>query len=122
MAVDFIESSWWRGLNGRGFALVLANPPYVRDGDPALAALRHEPRTALTAGEDGLVALREIVSGAPAHLTPGGWLLLEHGFDQAGDVRALLGAAGLEMIETRADLAGHPRATGGRWPAGPAVR
>ena len=122
LAVDFVEGSWWQGLDGRSFALVLANPPYVRDGDPALAALRHEPRMALAAGEDGLAALREIVSQAPAHLEPGGWLLLEHGYDQAGAVRALLGAAGLEVIETRADLAGHPRATGGRRPAASSAR
>jgi len=122
LAVDFVESSWWHGLDGRRFALVLANPPYVRDGDPALAALRHEPRMALTAGADGLAALREIVSGAPAHLEPGGWLLLEHGYDQATQVRALLGTAGLEAIETRADLAGHPRATGGRRPAASPAR
>jgi release factor glutamine methyltransferase len=116
LAVDFVESSWWRALDNRSFDLVLANPPYVRDGDPALAALRHEPRQALEAGEDGLAALREIVSEAPAHLEPGGWLLLEHGYDQAAQVQALLGAAGLEVIQTRADLAGHPRATGGRRP------
>ena len=114
LEVDFQETSWWQGLEGRQFSIAIANPPYIRDGDAALAALRHEPRTALTPGGDGLAALREIVAGAPAHLAPGGWLLLEHGFDQAGDVRALLVEAGLEAVETRFDLAGHPRATGGR--------
>ena len=117
LEVDFLETSWWLGLDGRRFSIAAANPPYIRDGDAALAALRHEPRTALTPGGDGLAALREIVAGAPAHLAPGGWLLLEHGFDQAGEVRALLVEAGLEAVETRPDLAGHPRATGGRRPA-----
>ena len=117
LEVDFLETSWWQGLDGRRFSIAAANPPYIRDGDAALAALRHEPRTALTPGGDGLAALREIVAGAPAHLAPGGWLLLEHGFDQAAEVRALLGEAGLEAVETRPDLAGHPRATGGRRPA-----
>ena len=117
LEVDFLETSWWLGLDGRRFSIAAANPPYIRDGDAALAGLRHEPRTALTPGGDGLAALREIVAGAPAHLAPGGWLLLEHGFDQAAEVRALLGEAGLEAVETRPDLAGHPRATGGRRPA-----
>jgi len=117
LEVDFLETSWWLGLDGRRFSIAAANPPYIRDGDAALAALRHEPRTALTPGGDGLAALREIVAGAPAHLAPGGWLLLEHGFDQAAEVRALLVEAGLEAVETRPDLAGHPRATGGRRPA-----
>jgi len=117
LEVDFVEASWWQGLDGRQFAVAAANPPYIREGDPALAALRHEPHGALTPGGDGLAALREIVAGARAHLDPGGWLLLEHGFDQAGDVRDLLEKAGLEAVETRFDLAGHPRATGGRRPA-----
>ena len=120
LEVDFLETSWWLGLDGRRFSIAAANPPYIRDGDAALAALRHEPRTALTPGGDGLAALREIVAGAPAHLAPGGWLLLEHGFDQAGDVRALVVGAGLEAVETRFDLAGHPRASGGRRGPAPA--
>jgi len=120
LEVDFLETSWWQGLEGRQFSIAIANPPYIRDGDAALAALRHEPRTALTPGGDGLAALREIVAGAPAHLAPGGWLLLEHGFDQAGDVRALVVGAGLEAVETRFDLAGHPRASGGRRGPAPA--
>ena len=94
LEVDFVEASWWQGLDGRRFAVAAANPPYIREGDPALAALRHEPPDALTPGGDGLAALREIVAGARAHLDPGGWLLLEHGFDQAGDVRALLDGGG----------------------------
>jgi len=114
--VELVEASWWRGLEGRTFEIVVANPPYVREGDPALAALRHEPLAALTPGGDGLGALRAIVDEAVSHLGASGRLVLEHGFDQAGHVRALLAAAGLEAIETRPDLAGHPRATGGRRP------
>jgi release factor glutamine methyltransferase len=116
LAVEFVESSWWQGLAGRRFDLAVANPPYVAEGDPALRQLRHEPRTALTPGGDGLAALADVVAGAAAHLEPGGWLLLEHGFDQAGPVRGLLDASGFSAIESRSDLAGHVRATGGRSP------
>jgi release factor glutamine methyltransferase len=114
LAIELVESSWWQALAGRCFELVVANPPYIAADAPQLAALRHEPRTALTPGGDGLDAIRAIVAGAPAHLRPGGWLLVEHGFDQGRAVRALFAAAGLASVETRADLAGHERATGGR--------
>jgi release factor glutamine methyltransferase len=114
LQIEFVETSWWQALQGRRFDLVVANPPYVREGDPALDALRHEPQAALVAGHDGLDALRAITSQAPEHLNAGGWILLEHGFDQAEPVRALLGAAGLRDIETRQDLAGHCRVTGAR--------
>ena len=114
LPIEFIASSWWQGLADRRFDLVVANPPYIRDGDPALASLRHEPRSALTPGGDGLAALRTIVAGAERHLHPGGWLLLEHGFDQAEGIRELVDTAGLERIELRRDLAGQPRATGAR--------
>ncbi len=95
---------------------MLSNPPYIAGGDPHLPALRHEPTLALTPGGDGLDALRAIVAGAGAHLVAGGWLLLEHGHDQAEAVRALLHAHGFEAVETRRDLAGQPRCTGGRTP------
>jgi release factor glutamine methyltransferase len=114
LPIEFVETAWWQGLHERRFDLVVANPPYVREGDPALEALRHEPRAALVAGPDGLDALRAIVSQAPEHLNAGAWILLEHGFDQGPPVRALLDAAGLHDIETRRDLAGHPRITGAR--------
>ncbi len=117
--VEWIEVSWWQGLEARRFDLVVANPPYVREDDPALPALRHEPRSALASGHDGLEALRAIVAGIDRSLRAGGWLLLEHGFDQAEAVRALMAAAGLDDIELRRDLAGHPRATGARRPSGP---
>jgi release factor glutamine methyltransferase len=114
LAVEWLESSWWDGLGGRRFDLVVANPPYVAAGDPHLVALRHEPLIALTPGGDGLGALATIIGGAAAHLRERGWLLLEHGFEQGRAVRALLASAGLADIETRADLAGHERASGGR--------
>ncbi len=114
LAIEFVESSWWRGLEGRRFDIAVANPPYVAADDPHLAALRHEPALALTPGGDGLGALRAIASGAAAALDPRGRLLVEHGFDQAAAVREMLGAAGLTGVQTRRDLAGLERATGGR--------
>ena len=119
LEVEWIEASWWQGLEGRRFDLVVTNPPYVRAGDPALAALHHEPSSALASGGDGLAALRAIVAGVEHSLRAGGWLLVEHGFDQAERVHDLMKTAGLEPIELRRDLAGHPRTTGGRRPAAP---
>jgi release factor glutamine methyltransferase len=115
--LQLLQGDWWAPLAGRRFGLALANPPYVVEGDPHLAALAHEPVSALTAGRDGLDDLRQLVAGAPAHLLPGGWLLLEHGHDQSAAVAALLGAAGFVDVTTRTDLAGLPRCTGGRLPA-----
>ena len=111
--VEFLAASWWDGSQARRFDLVVANPPYVAAGDPHLAALRHEPPEALVSGADGLEALSTIAQGAVDHLEADGWLLLEHGFDQGAAVRALLATAGLAEIETRLDLAGHERVTGG---------
>lgn len=98
------------------FDLIVSNPPYVAAGDPHLAAgdLRFEPSTALAAGHDGLDAIRIIVAGAPSRLARGGWLVLEHGFDQGPAVRALLAARGFDDISTRQDDAGHDRVTAGR--------
>lgn len=114
LPIEWLAGSWWTPLEGRRFDLVLSNPPYIREGDPHLAALTHEPRSALTAGASGLDDLKHIVAGAAAHLTLGGWLLLEHGFDQAADVAQLLQDAGFTSVRTRHDLAGLPRCTGGR--------
>lgn len=108
--------SWWQAVPAQRFSLVVSNPPYIAEGDPHLAALGHEPQQALTSGADGLDAIREIVAGAPGHLLPGGWLLLEHGHDQASTIAALLGSHGFVAVKTRADLAGLPRCTGARWP------
>lgn len=114
VALELLHGTWWQPVAGRLFELILSNPPYIAADDPHLPALVHEPRHALTPGGDGLDALRVLAAGAPAHLVPGGQLLVEHGFDQGEAVRALLATAGLEAIATRRDLAGHERCTGGR--------
>ena len=111
--VEFAEGSWWQAVPERRFQLVLSNPPYIAAGDEHLAALTHEPTLALTPGGDGLGALRSIVAGAQAHLEPGGWLLLEHGFDQADAVQALLRGHGFAAVQMRRDIAGQPRCSGG---------
>ena len=115
--VTWSAGDWWQAVGDARFGLALSNPPYIADDDGHLAALGHEPRQALTPGGDGLDALRRIVTGAPAHLLPGAWLLLEHGHDQAGAVQAFFAQHGFEPAQTRVDLAGLPRFTGARWPA-----
>jgi release factor glutamine methyltransferase len=114
--VQFLESSWLEQVSGR-FDLIASNPPYIASADPHLAALTHEPLQALTAGADGLDDLRQIIAQAPTHLQPGGWLLLEHGYDQAAQVRALLASQGFGQVQSRQDLAGIERCSGGQWPA-----
>lgn len=114
LRLELLEGSWWQPLDERSFDVVVANPPYVADGDPHLAALRHEPRVALTPGADAVAAIAEIAGQAVAHLRPGGALIVEHGFDQAEATRDLFARAGLVEVATRADLAGQPRATAGR--------
>ncbi|MBL8286706.1 MAG: peptide chain release factor N(5)-glutamine methyltransferase [Rubrivivax sp.] len=116
LPVTWHAGDWWEPLSGQMFGIAVSNPPYVKAGDPHLGALRHEPTAALVAGEDGLQALRAIVGGAPARLPPGGWLLLEHGHDQSEAVAALLAGSGFAAIQTRNDLAGLARLTGGRRP------
>jgi release factor glutamine methyltransferase len=114
--VAFVLGAYFDALDAGGFDAILSNPPYIAEGDPHLADLKFEPALALTSGADGLGALRTIVAGAPAHLRPGGWLLVEHGSTQALAVRELFARAGFADIETRRDLAGLERATGGRRP------
>lgn len=114
LAVGFVHARWFEGMGERRFELIVSNPPYVAAGDPHLEDLRHEPQPALVSGADGLDAIREIVPQAPAHLAPGGWLLLEHGIGQDEQVRALLARAGLESARTWPDLAGIPRVSGGK--------
>lgn len=116
LAVTFHEGSWWHAVGGLRFDVVVSNPPYIREDDPHLAALVHEPRAALVAGEQGLADIRAIIDGAQNHLSPGAWLLFEHGFDQGQAVAALLRGAGFIEIDHRLDLAGHTRCTGGRLP------
>ena len=113
--VTFRQGSWLDG-DTKCYDLVVSNPPYVAADDPHLAALRHEPLQALASGADGLDDIRQIIAQAPARLTPGGWLLLEHGHDQADAVRALLAGQGFTQVASRRDLAGIDRCTGGRRP------
>ncbi len=112
--VRFAHADWWHGAPADEYDLVLSNPPYIADGDPHMPALVHEPRSALTSGADGLDDIRAVVAGAMDRLAPGGWLLLEHGWDQAAAVRALLADAGLEEVQSRPDLAGIERCSGAR--------
>lgn len=114
LEIDFRHGHWFEPVAGERFDLIVTNPPYVAEGDPHLADLRFEPPSALVSGPDGLDAIRDIVREAPRHLRRGGWLLLEHGIGQDGRVRSLMEQAGLEEIETRPDLAGIPRVTGGK--------
>ena len=116
LTVALRAGDWFAPVAGARFDLVLSNPPYIAEANPHLPALAHEPRQALVSGADGLHDIRRIVAGAPAHLAPGGWLLLEHGWDQAGAVRELLAAAGLAQVQSRRDLGGVERCSGGRLP------
>ncbi|MFL6718624.1 MAG: peptide chain release factor N(5)-glutamine methyltransferase [Burkholderiaceae bacterium] len=113
--VDFLESDWYAALSlsPRRFDMIVANPPYIVAGDRHLSEgdLRFEPVDALTDHADGLSALRAIVAGAPGFLNQGGWLLMEHGYDQAQAVRALL--QGWNQVQSWRDLAGIERASGG---------
>lgn len=113
--VRFVASDWFAALGGELFDLVVANPPYVALGDPHLTAgdLRYEPGSALASGIDGLDSIRAIIEAAPGHLVDGGWLLLEHGYDQAEAVRSLLECAGFAHIGQWRDLAGIVRVSGG---------
>ena len=113
LRIEVLAGSWWVPLHGRRFHLALSNPPYIAAGDVHLPALHHEPRFALTPGGDGLDALRAISCEAAAHLEPGGWLLLEHGYDQPDAVQTLLRQHGFIGVQTRIDLGGQPRCTGG---------
>jgi release factor glutamine methyltransferase len=114
LEIEFRHGRWLEPLAGERFDLIVANPPYVAEGDAHLADLVFEPRSALVSGPDGLDAIREIARDAPRHLCPGGWLLLEHGTGQDAPVRVLLSQAGFEDVESCPDLARIPRVAGGR--------
>lgn len=135
LPVRFIKGSWFDPIRSFGaslspispapvkseitdacFDLIVSNPPYIAENDPHLPALVHEPIEALTSGPDGLSDIRLIIAQAPDHLKPGGWLLLEHGYDQAEAVTDLLLAQGFENVQSRNDLAGIARCTGGQKP------
>lgn len=116
--VAFRQGSWHAPLAEERFDLIASNPPYIASDDPHLAQgdLRFEPATALASGHDGLDDIRLIIAGAPAHLQPGGWLLMEHGWDQGEAIRALLEGAGFVEVETALDLEQRDRVSMGRWP------
>jgi release factor glutamine methyltransferase len=116
LPVQCMLSHWMDAVPGP-FELIVSNPPYVAEGDPHLAALMHEPLHALTSGADGLDDIRQIIAQAPRRLVPGGWLLLEHGWDQAAPVQALLRDAGFVKVQSRRDLGEIERCTGGALPA-----
>ncbi len=115
--VRFLHSHWFSALAGQRYGLILSNPPYIRAGDRHLdqGDVRFEPSSALVAGADGLDDIRAIIQAAPQYLLAGGWLLLEHGFDQAEAVRELLATAGFSEAHSRRDLGGHERISLGRF-------
>jgi len=114
LQIDFRHGSWLEPLAGERFDLIVANPPYVAEGDHHLRQLGFEPQEAIIGGADGLDGIREIAREAPRHLLPGGRLLVEHGMGQEQAVRAVLDRAGLEDIGNWPDLARIPRVTGGK--------
>jgi release factor glutamine methyltransferase len=115
LKVNFLQSAWFDALKDAKFNIIVSNPPYIVEGDWHMAALAHEPKQALTSGADGLEDIRKIIQQAPAFLTSGGWLLLEHGYDQAAAVRDLLVQRGFTQVQSQRDLAGIERCSGGQW-------
>jgi release factor glutamine methyltransferase len=115
--VEFMTGRWFESVVARRFDLIVSNPPYIAEVDPALQdpALGREPRLALTAGADGMDALKEIVRSAPHHLERRGWLVLEHGADQAAAVARELVVRGFGHVRSHRDLAGHERTTEAQW-------
>ena len=113
LEVAFMQGLWLESV-AQKFQAIVSNPPYIAALDPHLAALTHEPLGALASGADGLDDIRTIIAQAPVHLHAGGWLLLEHGYDQAAAVRELLAAAGFTHVQSRRDLAGIERCSGGQ--------
>jgi release factor glutamine methyltransferase len=117
--VTFYHGSWYAPLQGQRFAMIVSNPPYICADDPHLSQgdVRFEPISALASGKDGLEDIRHIIAGAAGHLELGGWLLLEHGYDQGAAVCDLLHAADFEAVEDLPDLQGHGRVAVGRYSA-----
>lgn len=115
LPVVFHQGAWLQGVQDT-FDLIVSNPPYIAAQDSHLAALGHEPLQALASGVDGLDDIKAIIAQAPPRLRQGAWLLLEHGFDQAEAVRSLLLQAGFSQVQSRRDLAGIERCSGGQWP------
>ena len=116
--IDFRFGDWFSPVAGERFAVIVSNPPYVTDQEWMLNhfELGHEPAMALRGGRNGLLAIEQLVEGAPAHLDPGGWLLMEHGFRQGPAAMRLFQEAGFTALSTYRDLPGRPRVTEGQWP------
>lgn len=116
LRVRFLQGAWYAPLGTKRFDLIVSNPPYIPQHDPHLTRgdARFDPRSALAAGADGLDDLRILCAGAHSHLRPGGWLLVEHGYDQGESVPALFRAAGLQQVSLLHDLEGRPRVTEGQ--------
>lgn len=116
--VRFMQSDWFASLQNEKFDVIVSNPPYIAENDAHLTQgdLRFEPITALASGKDGLDDIRRIIQAAPSHLNPNGWLMLEHGYDQAEKVAELLALHGFEQISHAPDLSGTLRVTVGRMP------
>lgn len=114
----FHRGAWYEPFAGVLFDMIVSNPPYVRADDPHLRVgdVRFDPASALVAGPEGLDDLRDVIAGAPGHLRPGGWLLVEHGYDQGADIARFFAQAGFVEVRTHADLAGQPRVTAGQHP------
>jgi release factor glutamine methyltransferase len=117
LPVQFHQGGWLDAVKDQQFALIVSNPPYIAAADPHLAALTHEPLQALASGTDGLDDIRHIIAQAPQHLKSGGWLLLEHGYDQAAAVRDLLVQRGFAQVGSHNDVADIERCSGGQWQA-----
>ncbi len=115
--IEFSQGSWCLALSQTSYHAIIANPPYIATDDPHLGwgDVRFEPTSALISGPDGLSALKEIISNACEYLHNGGYLLLEHGYNQGPAVRELFSSCGFSRIKTEHDLAGHERATSGVW-------
>jgi release factor glutamine methyltransferase len=114
--VEWAQGDWLAAIEGRRFDALVSNPPYIAADDPVLTqdGLRHEPRGALTPGDDGTGALATLINGAPGHLRPGGWLVVEHGATQAAKLRSMLVARGFSHVTSHRDLAGRERVTEGK--------
>ena len=115
--VEFLQSDWFESVDEAGFDLIVSNPPYIDALDPHLEQgdVRFEPRSALVADEDGLRDIKQIIADAPRYLAPQGWLLFEHGYQQADAVQQLFKSRGFSAVQSHQDLAGHARATLGQW-------
>ncbi|EZQ16036.1 SAM-dependent methyltransferase [Halopseudomonas bauzanensis] len=115
--VRFLQSDWFAALGRDRYDLIVSNPPYIAADDPHLTEgdVRFEPASALVSGADGLDDIRQIIASAPAYLNDAGWLLLEHGWQQAEAVRSLLEERGFHVVQSWQDLGGHQRVSGGQW-------